>query len=145
MMRFARKKWIVAAAGLTLAAAIVLLTVGLDKKLDLFNFLSGFTVVVDNQSDVDLLSLETGLIAGASDGNITEGESRDHHEGVQSGRKIKIKPNLQLSGEGAVYLKWTDAEGNSTIRAVCSYTEYLSGHAKVIVKNGEATVEQKCY
>jgi hypothetical protein len=56
----------------------------------------------------------------------------------------KFKPTLSLHGEGAIYLKYTDAMGQSTQETVCGYTEYLSGYSKVMITNEDTTVVQQC-
>lgn len=102
----------------------------------IFGQFQAFTVTINNQSDNDIVSIETGLIKGTSKDTYTKI--------IKSGEKTKIKPELSLSGEGAVYIKYTDSKGNTKEKTVCGYTESLSGNSKVTIDNNKVTVEENC-
>jgi hypothetical protein len=102
-----------------------------------FNFFRPFQVIVHNASDADIVSVETGLI---------KGESKDLRQmPIRSGESAVIKPDLKLQGEGAVYLKYTNARGETVEETVCGYTEYLSGRTKLTIGNDGNTVDTDCY
>lgn len=140
-----RKKVLILAGVFT--AIIVLIIVGArvayNDQQGIFNYFRSFTVFVDNQSDVDLVSIEAGIIQ--SDSN-ADSDSKDMvEEPLASGNKLKFTPKLSLQGEGGIYLKITDSRGETTTHTVCSYTEYLSGKADVTVSNDKVTIDQDCY
>lgn len=128
---------------------VVCLAVALAAKTA-SNFLSqfqSFALTIHNQSDYDIVSVETGIIKSASaEIGIVEGDSKDYYaEHIKSGKNIKIKPRLSLNGEGGIYLKYTDARGETVQKSVCSYTEYLSGYSTVTIHNNGVAIEEKCY
>ncbi|MEK5026398.1 hypothetical protein [Paenibacillus sp. FSL M7-1046] len=133
-------------AVLIIAGSITAATVGSDV-VKLIQQFGSFTVTVDNQSDYDLFSVETGVLTSDSAGQIIESSSKESFEqGIPSGRKVKISPELSLSGEGGIYLKYTDPRDEDSPKTVgiCSYTESLSGHSKVIITNDDVSVEENC-
>ncbi|MCA0756518.1 hypothetical protein KP806_15795 [Paenibacillus sp. N4] len=104
-----------------------------------------FSVKIINQSKHDIVSIETGIIESASAAGIVEGDSKDRSsKTVKSGEEVRIKPKLSLSGEGAVYLKFSNSGGEEYIKTVCSYTESLSGFSEVTVRDDGITVEEDC-
>ncbi len=95
-----------------------------------------FSVTISNKSDYDLVSVETGIVSGVS---------KDLYDKIiNAGSKAKIKPELRLTGEGAIYLKYTDSRGDSKDAVVCGYTESLSGRSMVTVYNDRVDVKQNC-
>jgi hypothetical protein len=109
------------------------------ENIDFFNMFMSFSVTIDNQSDFDIVTIETGLSKGI------EGSSKIIHEDeLKSGSKITIRPNLHITGENGVYLEFTDSRGKTTRKSVCSYTESLSGHTNVTVMNDKVDVHEKC-
>ncbi|WP_433746022.1 hypothetical protein [Paenibacillus amylolyticus] len=117
-------------------------------KSNAFSFLnqfSSFTVTIDNQSDFNLSSVETGvLVSGAQGGTVESGSKDTLGTEIKSGEVVKIHPSLSLSGEGGIYLKFTDSRGETTNKMICSYTESLSGYSNVIVSNNNVSVKEKC-
>ncbi|MCG7378686.1 hypothetical protein MH215_16890 [Paenibacillus sp. ACRSA] len=117
-------------------------------KSDAFSFLNqfrSFTVTIDNQSDFNLSSVETGVLVTGAQGVTVESGSKDMYGAeIKSGEVIKIRPNLSLSGEGGIYLKITDSNGETTNKMICSYTESLSGYSNVIVTNNNVSVKEQC-
>ncbi|MFF2886236.1 hypothetical protein [Paenibacillus sp. NPDC057967] len=100
------------------------------------NYMRGFTVQVENQTEHDIVIVEAGLVSGDSKDTI--------NRTIKSGERLSFKPNLELAGENGVYMNHTNASGEIVTTGVCGYTETLSGSAKVVI--GEAvTVEQNCY
>lgn len=101
---------------------------------NVFEFLKqfrSFNVTIDNQSDYDLTSVETG--------------SKDEFDKeIKSGDVVKITPNLSISGEGRVYLKYSDSRGETSNEMICSYTETLSGYSNVIITNENVKIDEKC-
>lgn len=131
---------------LIIAGSIIAATAGSDI-VNLIQQFKSFTVTVDNQSDYDLFSVETGVLTSDSTGQVVESSSKESFEqGIPSGRKVKISPELSLSGEGGIYLKYTDprAEASPKTVGICSYTESLSGYSKVIITNDDVSVEENC-
>ncbi|MEK4850359.1 hypothetical protein NST04_10955 [Paenibacillus sp. FSL H7-0756] len=135
---------ILTASTLVIAAGIMLV-VQLDNKygvLGLVAQLQSFQVRVDNQSDFELRILETGVVTGAA----AEASVDEVGKILKSGKTVKIKPQLTLSGEGGIYLKYSDPREPDVPKTigVCSYTETLSGYSKVIITNDKVTIEQNC-
>ncbi|OKP89665.1 hypothetical protein A3842_04045 [Paenibacillus sp. P3E] len=117
-------------------------------KFNNFEFLNqfkSFAVTIDNQSENDIISVETGVLVSNSAGDIVESDSKDTFDKIiKSGEETRIRPNLQLSGEGGIYLKYTDSRKETFKKTICSYTESLSGYSKVIITNDNVTVDEKC-
>jgi hypothetical protein len=140
----------VSAIGTVIIAAGVIVTVQMNNRFGLWSLATqfqSFRVTVDNQSDYDLSSIETGVVTSASAGGETGNASKDElGTTLHSGRRIKIRPQLSLSGEGGIYLKYTDPRkpGAPVTIGVCSYTESLSGYSKVTIKNDEIEIEENC-
>lgn len=95
-----------------------------------------FTVTISNESDYDIVSVETGIVSGSS--------KHPYAKIIGAGEKVKIKPDLTLMGEGSIYQEYTDSNGDLKETVVCGYTEYVSGHSKVIIRNDRIDVEQNC-
>lgn len=111
-------------------------------NIDVFRQFLSFSVTINNQSDYDIVSLETGTVEGPS-GEIKA--SKDYYsKTIKSGEKVKIKPKLSLTGEGGIYLKYNDSRGETISKAVCSYTESLSGYSEVTINNDKVTIEENC-
>lgn len=109
------------------------------NNLDFINQFRSFTVTIDNQSDYDIVTVETGVITSDSL------ESKDLDDsGIQSGKKLKVTPNLKLTGVGRIYIKYTDSRGEVTNKSICSYTESLSGYSNVIIQNDNVKIEEHC-
>ncbi|MEK3736642.1 MULTISPECIES: hypothetical protein [Paenibacillus] len=119
---------------ISLIACGVVLSVGTISNL--LSPFKSFSVIVDNQSDVDISSIEVGLIRADS--------KKSYTSPIKAGQKKKFKPKLSLNGEGAIYLRYTNSNGQSKEQTVCGYTEYLSGHSKVTITNESTTVVQQC-
>ena len=95
-----------------------------------------FSVKLNNKSDYDIVAVETGIVSSSS--------KHVYDKKVIAGASTKIKPKLQLTGEGAIYLKYTDSRGNTKETVVCGYTESLSGKSEVTIHNDQIDVEQDC-
>ncbi|MBT2293745.1 hypothetical protein J7E73_32560 [Paenibacillus albidus] len=148
-MKVSRKAITIAVISVAMVMVGIMATVAV-KYSDLFSLLNlfrSFTVTVDNRSDYDMGIVETGIIKGMSEGKIVGTGSKDKvDQEIKSGQKIKIKPDLQLTGEGGIYLEYTDSRSDSSSQriGICSYTEYLSGYSKVTITNDEVTVDEDC-
>lgn len=117
-----------------LFVSVCLLMFAIGPTLEFLKPFKRFTVTVDNQSDYEVMSIETGII---------QRESKDLYANtIKSGQKKKIKPDLKHSGEGA--MKFTDSRGQTKEETVCSYTEYLSGYSTITIYNDRTTVVEKC-
>lgn len=145
-----KRRTILTVAGAAVIAAIILLAVQLNNKYGLLELVAqfrSFRVTVDNQSDFDLKLLEAGVVTS---GSIREGRasgSRDElGTTVPKGRALTVRPSLSISGEGGIYLRYTDPREPNAPKTigVCSYTESISGYSKVIITNDKVTVEEKC-
>ncbi|WP_339305320.1 hypothetical protein [Paenibacillus sp. FSL R5-0519] len=65
--------------------------------------------------------------------NVDDGTLYVWRQNVPNGKKVEFAPQLQLSGEGAVYLEFTDSQGKMYNRTVCEYTQSLSSNSYVTV------------
>jgi hypothetical protein len=111
----------------------------------LFDQFRGFSVTIDNQSDFELSVIEAGILHSDSEGNVVEGASKSPvGKTLAGGKRLTVKPELSISGEGGIYLKMTDADGETVTHVVCSYTESLSGKTEVTVTNDDVEIEQNC-
>ncbi|MFD0958205.1 hypothetical protein [Paenibacillus chungangensis] len=119
---------------IALLTASAFLLVNWIKSAEIFNFVRPFTVEVTNDSVYDIVSLELGLLKGESK------ETLDKI--IASGAKARFIPNLDLTSENAVYLKFRDARGEVGELTVCGYTEYLNGMTSVRINEKEAVVEE---
>lgn len=109
----------------------------LNSDSDLARFFRPFQIAIHNEAAFDIVALEAGIVGGHST------DARDMT--IRSGSSAKLTPKLELQGEGAVYLKYTDSLGRTVEKTVCGYTEYLSGLSEVTVRDGEVDVEMDCY
>ncbi|MGF9699735.1 hypothetical protein [Paenibacillus sp. MABNR03] len=110
-----------------------------------FDLFRNFRVTINNESDYDIVSVKTGLEKGDnSKNNIEDGSLYILQKDVPSGKKVKFAPQLKLSGEGAIYLEFTDNQGKSQHHTVCGYTEYLSGNSYVTITNDKVSVVEEC-
>ncbi|MCI3924651.1 hypothetical protein MO973_30995 [Paenibacillus sp. TRM 82003] len=136
------RKWLVG-----IVIALLLLSAGLFAawrtldEIGIINFMRPFQVIVDNRSSVDIVSVEIGIHTAAKDSKSTVLYAKT----VRSGTKAKFKPDLDLFGEGSIYLTYTDSTGKSATHGVCSYTEYLSGHSRLTIQDDDVRVEEDCY
>ncbi|CAM3568835.1 hypothetical protein PALU110988_29295 [Paenibacillus lupini] len=139
------KKSILISLSVVGVVIVVMIVIGIYKgNSDFFNQFKSFSVMIDNQSDYDLTQIETGVMGG-SQGSESEEKSKVVQEyQLASGRKVTIKPDLHLTGEGGIYLKFTDSRGETIKKTICSYTESLSGHSNVTINNDSVNVVEKC-
>ncbi|WP_157279783.1 hypothetical protein [Paenibacillus swuensis] len=98
-------------------------------------------MVIHNQSDHAVKAIEIGV---DSSGQTKGTPSATYNRTIQKKTKVKFTPQLRMTGEGSIYLKYTDSKGNTVKKTICSYTETLSGHSKVTIKNNEVTVVEDC-
>lgn len=109
---------------------------------NLFRQFQSLTVEIVNQSELDIVKVETGLLTGTP---AQPGESKHSFEQmIASGKKAKITPKLKLLGEGSIYMEFTDSSGKTTKKTVCSYTESASGYSTVTITDKQITVEEHC-
>ncbi|KHL94721.1 hypothetical protein QW71_16595 [Paenibacillus sp. IHB B 3415] len=144
-MRRNRRVILVSALGTAVIAAVLILAVQVNSKYGILSMAAqfqSFRVTVNNESDFDLSILETGVVTGAAAGASTD----ELRKTLSSGKTIKIRPRLSLSGEGGIYLKYTDPRAPDVLQTigVCSYTESLSGYSKVTITNNKVTVKENC-
>ncbi|QUL53828.1 hypothetical protein KDC22_26310 [Paenibacillus tritici] len=143
-MRWNRRMLLMSAVALVMAAGIMLV-VQLDSKYGVLSLVSqfqSFKVTVHNPSDFELTILETGVVTSAAASASTDKVAKI----LKSGKTVKIKPRLTISGEGGIYLKYSDPrepDVPATI-GVCSYTETLSGYSKVVITNDKVSVKENC-
>ncbi|KWX84074.1 hypothetical protein AMQ83_29825 [Paenibacillus riograndensis] len=104
---------------------------------DLFNVMRSFTVTVHNQSDYDIVTVETGIRSGDTRDTFTQG--------IPGGKTVKITPDLSFVGEGAIYLKYTDSRKETKEVIVCGYTESVSGSSELTILNDDSALKQDCY
>ncbi len=119
---------------LSFAVLLVLLILWGGKLMEPFGPLR---VTVVNETGADVVSVETGLVAGSS--------KHFYRQLIGAGESARIRPELKLAGEGAVYQKFIFANGEPKEAVVCGYTESLSGTATVTLRaDGRIEVEQSC-
>ncbi|MFC4597602.1 hypothetical protein [Cohnella hongkongensis] len=119
---------------LAIAAVLVLLILWGIKLVEPFGPLR---VTVVNETDAALVSVESGIVSGSS--------KHTYRQAIEAGESARIKPELSLSGEGAVYQKFYFSGGEVKEAVVCGYTESLSGTATVTLRaDGRIDVEQSC-
>lgn len=149
-MKMNRRKILVFTICLAIVIVGIILFFPVVQKIsnsELVNLFRSFSVVIDNQSNHDITSVETGIITSSKTGEIIEGQSIYLFEKtIKSGETVRITPKLSLSGkEGSIYVKIVDTTGNTTTKGVCGYTEYLSGNSKVTINDNGLRVEENCY
>ncbi|WNS43572.1 hypothetical protein [Paenibacillus sp. MMS20-IR301] len=143
------KKILIVTAAVVLAAGIML-AVRLEQEfgiLKLADQFRSFRVTVHNQSDYKLNITAAGVTTSASALAGAEAAAKDElGHTLSSGRTLTIKPELSLSGEGSIYLHYTDPREPDEVKTigVCSYTEYLSGSSTVTISNDGIEVEENC-
>ncbi|MGG4145013.1 hypothetical protein ABEW34_17995 [Paenibacillus algorifonticola] len=131
--------------GMILFGAIIGIN-ALNKSLDIFNMFRSFTLTIHNESDHELVTVQAGVLASDEKGNIIETDSKQlYDDPIASGSKKKITPELNLTGEGGIYITYTDSTGFTRTTSVCSYTESLSGSSTITIYNDDAKVEENCY
>ncbi|MDI4647821.1 hypothetical protein [Cohnella hashimotonis] len=112
---------------------------------EFFRQFRSFSVTVVNDSDYDLVSVETGILHSDAAGNAIEsGAKHTYAKTIKTGQKKAISPKLSLNGEGGIYLKYTDARGQTVQKTVCSYTESASGYSTVTIRNDRVDVKENC-
>ncbi|MEK3683156.1 hypothetical protein [Paenibacillus sp. FSL R10-2736] len=144
-MRRNRRVILATALGAAVIATGLILAAQLNSKYGILSMAAqfqSFKVTVYNESDFDLSILETGVVTNAAAGASTDELGKT----LSSGKTIKIRPRLSLSGEGGIYLKYTDPRAPEVAQTVgiCSYTESLSGYSKVTITNNKVTVKENC-
>ncbi|MEK4351169.1 hypothetical protein MKX41_10000 [Paenibacillus sp. FSL R5-0475] len=122
--------------GISIFSMGIVIALGIGTISNILTPFKNFLLTVDNQSDDEISSIEIGLIHMDSKELFTDP--------IKKGETKKFKPTLSLSGEGSIYLKYTDAKGQSTQETVCGYTEYLSGYSTVTITNEGTTIVQQC-
>jgi len=122
--------------GISIFSMGIVIALGIGTISNILTPFKNFLLTVDNQSNDEISSIEIGLIHMDSKELFTDP--------IKKGETKKFKPTLSLSGEGSIYLKYTDAKGQSTQETVCGYTEYLSGYSTVTITNEGTTVVQQC-
>lgn len=99
-MRSNRRVVLATALGTAVIAAVFILAAQVNSKYGILSMAAqfqSFRVTVNNESDFDLSILETGVVTGAGAGASTDELGKT----LSSGKTIKIRPRLSLSGEGA--------------------------------------------
>ncbi|WP_169082969.1 hypothetical protein [Paenibacillus sp. PL91] len=129
--------------GYILLAAMALLLIifvfnWLRTNTDHFNMFMPFAVTLNNDSDYDIVSVKMGIVSSTS--------AHTYTKPIKAGDSVRIKPQLQLTGEGAVYLEYTDARGVTRENIACGYTESLTGRAELTIDNDRFVLnEQDCW
>ncbi|MFC3800840.1 hypothetical protein [Cohnella sp. GCM10012308] len=127
------------------AALLITLFVVWKTNDEFFRQFRSFSVTVVNQSDYDLVSVETGILRSDAAGNAVQGGSKNTYgKTIKAGHEKVISPKLSLNGEGGIYLKYTDSRGQTVQKTVCSYTESASGYSTVTIRNDRVDVKENC-
>ncbi|WP_270166401.1 hypothetical protein [Paenibacillus sp. SYP-B4298] len=126
---------------------IFLIIAGLNLLIGSSDFIrqfQSFSLTVINQSDYDLISVETGIVQRDDSGNTVEGSKHLYSNVIESGQEVVIRPRLTINGEGGIYMVYIDSIGKEARKGVCSYTESASGYAIATITNDNIKVEEKC-
>jgi len=139
-MKLHKKSIIITTVAAILAVGIFL---AYQTYENLFRQFQSLTVEIVNQSELDIVKVETGLLSGmpAQPGDSTH----SFEQTIASGKKAKITPKLKVFGEGSIYMEFTDSSGKTTRKTVCSYTESASGYSTVTITDKQITVEERCF
>ncbi|WP_239616006.1 hypothetical protein [Cohnella mopanensis] len=121
------------------ALTVTFLTFIVIEAKNLLEPFRSFTVTIVNESDADIVSVETGIRSGSPDNS-----KHSYEKIIATGATAKIKPKLTFTGEGVIYQKFVDSNGRSRETIACGYTEYVSGHSTVTIRNDKIEVEQDC-
>lgn len=146
MMKRNTKVAIVAVA-LPAAVAVLLMSLFVLWRTndELFQRFRSFSVTVVNQSDYDLVSVETGILGGGGSGQAVKSNAKHTFaKTIKAGDKKVISPKLRMNGEGGIYLKYTNSRGDTVQRTVCSYTESASGYSTITIQNDGVEVKENC-
>ncbi|MGR6546142.1 hypothetical protein [Paenibacillus tundrae] len=103
-----------------------------------------FRITIDNQSTYELTGIQAGLIGSDNTANVKDKSLYIPGLNLPSGKKIRFTPQLKLSGEESIYLKFKDSRGKNYTETVCGYTEHLTGHTRVTVTNDTISVKEEC-
>ena len=128
-------------------AAVILMSLFVVWKTndEIFRPFRSFSVTVVNASDYDLLSVETGIMSSDASGNtVKSGAKHTYEKPIKAGHEKVISPKLSLTGEGGIYLKYTDSRGETVQKTVCSYTEYATGYSTITIQNDRVDVKEDC-
>lgn len=110
-----------------------------------FSRFRSFSVTVVNQSDYDLVSVETGILGGGDPGHADKSDTkRIFAKPIKAGDKKVLSPKLSMNGEGGIYLKYTNSRGDTVQKTVCSYTESASGSSTITIQNDRVDVKENC-
>jgi hypothetical protein len=140
-----RAKRSILAFAVLLVAILLISAVSSLWKSELFRQFQSYSLTIDNQSDFDIVSVETGILTSDSSGKTMEsGSKHTYAKAIKSGQEQTIKPKLGIAGEGGIYMKFKDSRGESRQQAICSYTEYVSGYSTVTINNDDVLVEENC-
>lgn len=133
------------AGSVTLVLILVASANLLKGNSNFFRQFQSFSLTVVNQSDYDIVSVETGIVQSDTSGNAVEGDSKHlFSKVIKSGQQTVIKPRLTINSEGGIYMKYMDSSGKEVLKTVCSYTESASGYSIVTIMNDKIEVEEQC-
>ena len=137
--------WIgLSAAAVITVMMLIVVSVG-GNPLQWLREFQSFSLTVDNQSEQAMTNVEIGTLVTGDSGQLVTGDSWQPKSGeIGSGHKRVFKPRLSHSGEGGIYMRYTDASGKEVQTTVCSYTEYVSGYTDVTIHNERVEVEENC-
>ncbi|SLK06771.1 MULTISPECIES: hypothetical protein [unclassified Paenibacillus] len=128
-----------------LSTVILFIGLGISMVYQALDPFRHLRITIHNQSDYDLSNITARVSSGVDSFNTNnEGTIYNLNKAVPSGEQVKFAPQLQLSGEGSVYLEFTNSRGETYNKTVCGYTEYLSGNSYVTVTNETITVREDC-
>lgn len=93
-MKIKKRSFILIVAAFSLMIIAFLIFNFYRTNIDFFRQFLSFSVTINNQSDYDIVSVETGTVEGSS-GEIKA--SKDYYsKTIKSGEKVKIKPKLSF-------------------------------------------------
>lgn len=109
-------------------------------------------ITIDNQSDYDITQIQAGAVTGES--SLLDSASAEKQEesgllytlnmNITKGQKAKFSPQLNIKGEGSVYVTFKDSRGKTYKETACGYTESLSGTSLITITNENVTVKENC-
>ena len=131
---------------------LVLGTLAVMSFLNAIDPFCSLRITIDNQSDYDITQIQAGVLTGESSLTETASAGKKKELGllytlnkdIPRGQTLKFAPQLNIRGEGSVYVTFRDSRGKTYTKTACGYTEWLSGTSHITITNENVTVNENC-